>query len=130
MGASQDGQGGWGWNEDKKQFEGRKPKYTWKDLGWKQEDDFPVVNVTWNDAVAYCTWLTKKEGKAGFVYRLPTEAEWEYACRAGTKSSYFTADNPESLKGYANIADASLKQKYSGATYGVNFDDGFPFTSP
>jgi formylglycine-generating enzyme required for sulfatase activity len=125
-----DGQGGWGWNEDKKEFEGRKPKYTWKDAGWKQEDDYPVVNVTWNDAVAYCVWLTKKEGKAGFEYRLPTEAEWEYACRAGTKTAYFTGDEFESLKDYANIADASLKRMYPGATYGVDFDDGFPFTSP
>jgi len=125
-----DGQGGWGWNEVKKQFEGRKPNYTWKDVGWKQEDDFPVVNVTWNDAVAYCMWLTKKEGKSRFEYRLPTEAEWEYACRAGTTTSYFTGDNTESLKGYANIADASLRLKYPSATYAMDFDDGFPFTSP
>jgi formylglycine-generating enzyme required for sulfatase activity len=129
--AERDGQGGYGWNEDKKYYEGRDPKYTWRNTGWKPyDDDHPVVNVTWNDAVAYCAWLTKKEGKAGFEYRLPTEAEWEYACRAGTTTTYCTGDDPECLKGYANIADASLKRKYPGATYVVDFDDGYPFTSP
>ena len=52
-----------------------------------KKDDQAVVDVTWNDAVAYCKWLSKQTGK---TYRLPTEAEWEYACRAGTTSAYST----------------------------------------
>ena len=52
-------------------------------------DDEAVVNVTYQDAVDFCNWLSKKEGK---TYRLPTEAEWEYACRAGTYTDYYTGD--------------------------------------
>ena len=55
--------------------------------GWEQTPDHPAVYVSWNDAVAFCQWLSKKENKK---YRLPTEAEWEYACRgrAGTSRCY------------------------------------------
>ncbi len=52
-------------------------------------DDEAVVNVSWQDAVDFCEWLSRKEGK---TYRLPTEAEWEYACRAGTYTLYYTGD--------------------------------------
>lgn len=58
-------------------------------------DDEAVVNVTYQDAVDFCNWLSEKEGK---TYRLPTEAEWEYACRAGTYTDYYTGDYlPESM---------------------------------
>lgn len=52
-------------------------------------DDDPVVFVSWQDAVDFCRWLSVKEGRS---YRLPTEAEWEYACRAGTATRYHTGD--------------------------------------
>ncbi len=51
------------------------------------EDRHPVIHVSWNDAVAYCTWLSSKTGK---TYRLPTEAEWEYAARGGINSKGYT----------------------------------------
>ena len=62
---------------------------TWRDSGWKQTGQFPVVCVSWNDAVAYVQWLRQKTGK---FYRLPSEAEWEYVCRAGQSGEY-CADN-------------------------------------
>jgi sulfatase modifying factor 1 len=52
-------------------------------------DETPVAFVTWDQAVAFCRWLSDKEGK---TYRLPTEAEWEYACRAGTTTAFNTGD--------------------------------------
>jgi sulfatase modifying factor 1 len=52
-------------------------------------DDEAVICVSWHEAVAFCEWLSKREGRP---YRLPTEAEWEYACRAGTTTAYHTGD--------------------------------------
>lgn len=57
------------------------------DLPWN--GDYPVVSVTWDDAVSYTEWLSSS---TGFQYRLPTEAEWEFAARAGTQSPYYFGD--------------------------------------
>jgi len=58
--------------------------------GFSKADDEAVVFVSWHDAVAFCDWLSEKEGRP---YRLPTEAEWEYACRAGTETLFSTGDS-------------------------------------
>ena len=65
---------------------------------YDQTDIDPVAEVSWNDAVKFCQWLTKTEGK---TYELPTEAEWEYSYRAGTKTAFFFGADPTRLDDYA-----------------------------
>ena len=131
-----DGTGGYGYNPDydpeKSErgdaFEGRNPKYSWRNPGFKQGDDHPVVNVTWNDAVAMSKWLSEKEGKK---YRLPTEAEWEYAARAGTRTRYYSGDDPQSLLKVANTFAAETKADWpQWKDYALAGVDGFEFTAP
>ena len=113
---------------DSEKGKGRFSKdYSWRNAGFEQTDDHPVVNVSWNDAVAFCEWLSKKEAK---TYRLPTEAEWEYACRAGTTTRYYSGDDPETLAKVANVADARLKAKLPGWRGGIKASDGYVFTAP
>jgi formylglycine-generating enzyme required for sulfatase activity len=127
--AEKDGTGGWGYNSAKNDLE-HDPKYSWRDCGFTQTDSHPVVNVSWNDGKAFYEWLGRKGGRK---VRLPTEAEWEYACRAGSKTLYFTGNDPKSLKGYANVKDQSLKAKkieFLEKFPYFDFDDGYAFTSP
>lgn len=131
-----DGSGGYGYNPlyDPKQsergdaFDGRNPKYSWQNPGFRQDNDHPVVNVTWNDAVAMSNWLSATEGKK---YRLPTEAEWEYACRAGTRTRYHSGNDPESLLKVANTFDADAQIDWpQWQAYALAGHDGFEFTAP
>ncbi len=107
--AEKDGQGGWGYNRAIGKCEGRRPQYNWRNPGFPQNEDYPVLNVTWNDAVAFCRWLSRKEAK---TYRLPTEAEWEYACRAGTTTRYYNGDDPDALAKVAKTTDPKGRSSF------------------
>lgn len=90
------------------------------------EEKQPVVNVSWEDAVAFAKWLSKK---TGLVYRLPTEAEWEYAARAGSKTSRFWGNNPDDACSFANVADLMAKKRWPRWTVHV-CDDGYAVSAP
>jgi formylglycine-generating enzyme required for sulfatase activity len=123
--AEKDGKGGWGWNEEMKKFE-QNPRYTWQNAGFEQTDEHPVVNVSWNDAQAFIAWISRKESK---TYRLPTEAEWEYVCRAGTTTRFAVGEDAEGLAVVGNIADGTAKEKYPDWKT-ISAKDGFIYTAP
>jgi formylglycine-generating enzyme required for sulfatase activity len=102
---------------------------TWQRPGFEQADDHPVVCVSWLDATAYAAWLSKR---TGHVYRLPTEAEWEYAARAGTTTLYPWGDDPDDGCMYSNGSDRSgIAAKVSSALGGsFDCDDGYAHTAP
>jgi sulfatase modifying factor 1 len=103
---------------------------SWRNPSFDQKGNHPVVQVSWNDARAFCDWLSKK---TGMRVDLPTEAQWEYSCRAGTRTAYPWGDNPDEGKGWANCRDQSLKKKLPNVPSTWTFftwDDGFIYTSP
>ncbi len=83
-----------------------------------QGNDRPVEQVSWNEAVDFCKKLSKQTGKE---YRLPTEAEWEYACRAGTTTAYYFGENlTENLANYSsNVGETSVVGQYPSNDFGL-----------
>lgn len=78
----------------------------------KEGEDYPTLYVTWKDAVEFCQRLGKSDGN---TYRLPTEAEWEYACRAGTSTIYSFGDDASDMEDYGWITDNaySIRESYA-----------------
>ncbi|HUT32285.1 MAG TPA: formylglycine-generating enzyme family protein [Planctomycetota bacterium] len=111
---------------------------SWRNPYCKQTDEHPVVLVSWNDARAFVNWLnaTDKAKPAGSTYRLPTEAEWEYACRGGTTTWYQWGDDADKGKGWCNATDLTAKKTLPGVSVDnlpmswFKWDDGFLYTAP
>ena len=105
--------------------------HDWSDPGFEQKDDYPVVCVSHDDARAYAAWLAETTGHA---YRLPSEAEWEYAARAGTSTNYFWGEDRETACEFANVRSngaytISKRQAAADLADGFPCDDGSVHTS-
>jgi sulfatase modifying factor 1 len=107
-----------GWTND--------PRRSWQSPGFPQGDTHPVVCVPWHAAKAFVEWLRRRTGKP---YRLPSEAEWEYAARAGATTRWHWGEQLAAACGHANLSDASAKAVYA---HWITFqcDDGHPYTAP
>lgn len=140
--AEKNGEGIIGWSptpEDTPLYQShdfeRKPEFTWKNPGFPQEDSHPVVGVSWEDVQAFLGWLSKKEG---VTYRLPTEAEWEFACRAGTDTWFSFGDQPRNtVHRHANLGNVELEKHRKNAAerqwlldWKTAPQDGHIFTAP
>jgi formylglycine-generating enzyme len=103
----------------------------WRNPGFPQTDRHPVVCVSFEDAQRYVQWLSQKTGKS---YRLPTEAEWEYAARAGTTTARFWGDGRDLACDFANVADFTAAEafKWKKANQEDVFQcrDGHVYTAP
>ncbi len=126
----------------------KQPPHPWvsmKDKSWRDpnfefplRDDYPVVCVSWDDGRAFCKWLTDRERRAGRLpeglqYRLPTEAEWAYACRGGRQNTIFWWGNDlMDGEGRLNISSVDfLPGRNKIWPYAsVPWSDGFAFVSP
>ena len=109
-------------------FAGRDPRWSWADPGFAQNDEHPVVNVTFNDALAMARWLSQREGR---VYRLPTEAEWEYACRAGQATRFQGGNEASSLQGAAKLFEQTSAVDWPRwQAQAQSWRDGHRFTAP
>ena len=103
------------------------PGKSWRNPGFAQEANHPVVCVSWNDARAYVNWLSRISGKQ---YRLPSESEWEYFARAGTRTSRFWGDDPALACEYANVHDETTQKVHQFAWEPHECKDGFAETAP
>jgi len=105
------------------------PGRNWRSPGFAQSDRDPVVCASWEDSQAYAGWLS---GRTGRGYRLLTEAQWEYAARAGTQTRWWWGDDEAAQCRHANGGDAATRSGVPGASNWTvaSCNDGFAYTSP
>ena len=110
------GNGDWKKNKNK----------NWRSPGFSQDDRHPVVCVSWYDTNAYIKWLKEQTGKP---YRLPSEAEWEYAVRAKTETSRYWGDESDKACDFSNVADKTAKATFTNWIIHECRDE-FVYTAP
>jgi formylglycine-generating enzyme required for sulfatase activity len=106
-----------------------RPGFHWRKPNFPQTGAHPAPCLSWDDAKAYLAWLS---GKTGHIYRLPTEAEWEYAARAGTASRFHFGEDDKDYCRYGNGVDATAIAGVPGAQSwsALPCRDGYAYTAP
>jgi formylglycine-generating enzyme required for sulfatase activity/serine/threonine protein kinase/Tfp pilus assembly protein PilF len=115
------------WGVDEQGYFLANREFTWTNPGFAQGDEHPVCCVSWTEAAAFCRWLSEKEQ---CTYRLPTEAEWEYACRAGTRYRFFDEQGIKNVTTFGNVSDEGARKRFPHWPRIAPGDDGHLFTAP
>ncbi|MBI5388017.1 MAG: SUMF1/EgtB/PvdO family nonheme iron enzyme [Verrucomicrobia bacterium] len=101
--------------------------YQFGRLGYDQDQpNQPAVRVSWEEAMAFCRWLSQK---SGLTITLPTEAQWEWACRAGTATPFWFGDHDADFSPFANLGDKMLAE-FAADTALDNYSDARPMVNP
>lgn len=125
--AEQDsGKGCFAWDASDGKWDWRAGRH-WQDPGFNQNERQPVVCVSWDDAQAYVKWLNQQQRA---TYRLPSEAEWEYAARAGSSAARPWGDDPDQACRYANVADRTNGPNGHKWNNKHECNDGYWFSAP